>query len=253
MAASKLGDFEAGFRDQDIADATGHGRSSINRIVRAYETEGRLENLHRGRRQRATNDSDDERIVAATRLDPKLIAKARNRVAAQKPLFSAQNRSGRLLFAREHQTWTAEEWRSVIFTDESTFTTRFDQQQRVWRTENTRFDASNIQRVASSGRCGVSVWGAISKDGLGPLVRLQGRFNAATYKDLLDTVMLPFDASNIQRVASSGRCGVSVWGAISKDGLGPLVRLQGRFNAATYKDLLDTVMLPYAQDVRSPP
>lgn len=39
-----------------------------------------------------------------------------------------------------------------------------------------------------------------------------------------------------------------MWGAISKDGLGPLVRLDGRFNAATYKDLLDTVMLPYALD-----
>ncbi|KAH9378572.1 hypothetical protein HPB48_020308 [Haemaphysalis longicornis] len=152
---------EAGFRDEDMADATGQARSSKNRIVRAYKTKGRLENLPRGHRPRATNDSDDERIVAAARQDPKLTAKAirndlmltastqviRERlqsaglqscVAAQKPLFSARNRGRRLLCVREDQTWTEEELRSVIFTDESTFTMLFDQQQRIWRTENTR-------------------------------------------------------------------------------------------------------------------
>ncbi|XP_077564630.1 uncharacterized protein LOC144180102 [Haemaphysalis longicornis] len=135
---------EAGFQDQDIADATGHARSSINRIVRSYKTECRLENLPRGHRPRATNDSDDDRIVAAARQDPKLTAKAiRNdlRLAAS--------------------------------------------------TQVIRSTPPYIQRVASSGRCGVRVWGAISKDGLGPLVRLDGRFNAAIYKDLLDTIMLP--------------------------------------------------------------
>ncbi|KAH9372047.1 hypothetical protein HPB48_020496 [Haemaphysalis longicornis] len=78
---------EAGFRDQDIADATGHARSSINRIVRACKTEGRLENLPRGHPPRVTNDSNDERIVAAARQNPKLTAKAiRNglRLAASK-------------------------------------------------------------------------------------------------------------------------------------------------------------------------
>lgn len=107
-----------------------------------------------------TNDSNDERIVAAARQDPKLTAKAirndlrlaastqvirerlhsgglRSLVVVWKPLFSAHNRSRRLLFTREHKTWTAEEWHSVIFMDESTFTTRWDQQQRIWRTENT--------------------------------------------------------------------------------------------------------------------
>lgn len=47
-------------------------------------------------------------------------------------------------------------------------------------------------------------------------------------------------------MASSGRCAVSVWGAVSKDGLGPLVRLEGRFNAGAYRDLIDNTLLPYA-------
>ncbi|KAH7949841.1 hypothetical protein HPB49_016017 [Dermacentor silvarum] len=36
-----------------------------------------------------------------------------------------------------------------------------------------------MKSVLSSGRCSVSVWGAISRRGLGPLVRIDGSFTAA--------------------------------------------------------------------------
>lgn len=57
-----------------------------------------------------------------------------------------------------------------------------------------------------------------------------------------------FEPSNLLRVASSGRCSVSVWGAVSKDGLGPLVRLEGTFNAEAYCDVIASIMVPYALD-----
>ncbi|KAH7971946.1 hypothetical protein HPB52_004377 [Rhipicephalus sanguineus] len=47
-------------------------------------------------------------------------------------------------------------------------------------------------------------------------------------------------------VLSSGRCTVSAWGAISKDGLGPLVRIDGSFTASVYCGLLQKVLVPYA-------
>ncbi|KAH6922278.1 hypothetical protein HPB50_011940 [Hyalomma asiaticum] len=205
----------AGLPQQEIADMTGRSRSSVNRIVKAFSTEARLTNLPRGHRPKVTTDSDDDRIVEAARRNPKMTAKEirkdlglaastqivrerlhvgglRSRVAAMKPFVSSRNRVKRLLFAQEHRSWTVEEWRNVIFTDESTFTSKWDQQQRTWRTQGTRFDAPNLHRVASSGRCSVNVWGSISKDGLGPLVRLDGRFTAAAYTDLLDSVVIPY-------------------------------------------------------------
>lgn len=51
-----------------------------------------------------------------------------------------------------------------------------------------------------------------------------------------------------QSVLSSGRCSVSVWGAISKDGLGPLVRLEGPFTASRYCDVITRHLVPYALD-----
>lgn len=47
---------------------------------------------------------------------------------------------------------------------------------------------------------------------------------------------------------SSGRNSVSAWGAASEDGLGSLVRLEGRFIVSAYQDLIETVLLSYVLD-----
>lgn len=47
---------------------------------------------------------------------------------------------------------------------------------------------------------------------------------------------------------SSGRVSVSVWGAISYDGLGPLYRIPGRMTAEVYAEVAETVLLPYVLD-----
>ncbi|KAH9371307.1 hypothetical protein HPB48_018283 [Haemaphysalis longicornis] len=57
-----------------------------------------------------------------------------------------------------------------------------------------------------------------------------------------------FESCNLQRISSSGRCAVSLWSAISSHGLGPLVRIEGRFNAAAYEDIVYSVVIPYALD-----
>lgn len=50
------------------------------------------------------------------------------------------------------------------------------------------------------------------------------------------------------QVFSSGRHCVNVWGAVSAEGLGPLVRLPPNFNADSYCDLLEHYLLPYVLD-----
>lgn len=52
----------------------------------------------------------------------------------------------------------------------------------------------------------------------------------------------------IQTVLMSGRCAVNVWGAITKHGLGPLVRIEGRFVAESYCAILRDQLLPYLLD-----
>ncbi|KAH9378011.1 hypothetical protein HPB48_000350 [Haemaphysalis longicornis] len=49
-------------------------------------------------------------------------------------------------------------------------------------------------------------------------------------------------------VLPSGRCAVIVKGAISKDGLGPLVWIDRRFNAFGYCGIVDDMLLPHVYD-----
>ncbi|CAO3701967.1 unnamed protein product [Rhizopus stolonifer] len=42
-----------------------------------------------------------------------------NCTAAKKPFIEEKHRKARLKFAREHKDWTLDEWRKVIWTDES--------------------------------------------------------------------------------------------------------------------------------------
>ncbi|KAH6938430.1 hypothetical protein HPB50_009172 [Hyalomma asiaticum] len=46
--------------------------------------------------------------------------------------------------------------------------------------------------------------------------------------------------------------GVCVWGLITKEGLGPMVRIEGRFTFSSYCSILDDVMVPYLLDCPFP-
>ncbi|KAH7984580.1 hypothetical protein HPB52_022854 [Rhipicephalus sanguineus] len=135
-------------------------------------------------------------------------------VAAQKPCLSDSQLQERIMFATAMKDWTTEKWGDVIFSDESTFSTRWDQRKRVWRPLNC------------------SVWGAISKDGLGPLVRLEGPFTASRYCDVITRHLVPYaldgpfsdgcyffqhDRSPIHKAPNRGRTADTLWQAIAQE------------------------------------
>ncbi|GFU82690.1 uncharacterized protein TNCV_2900301 [Trichonephila clavipes] len=53
-------------------------------------------------------------------------------------------RRNRLCWAREHASWTQQQWASVLFTDESRFTMESDSGRLlIWREQRTRYHQSN--------------------------------------------------------------------------------------------------------------
>ncbi|KAL1473290.1 hypothetical protein MTO96_038772 [Rhipicephalus appendiculatus] len=118
-------------------------------------------------------------------------------MAVQKPLLTNGKRSKHLLLAQQHEAWSAGDWSRVVFSDQCTFTTKWDHRAGVWRPDSTRFRPEFVQRVAASGRTVVSVWGCVTQDGLGPLVRIQAALTADEYSDIMDTVGLPHIAGRM--------------------------------------------------------
>ncbi|KAH8029148.1 hypothetical protein HPB51_023688 [Rhipicephalus microplus] len=136
-------------------------RNAVSRAIQAYRQTGGISDRDRAGRSRCTDDEVDRLIIAAVVADPHVTAKCikdalhlnasiwtiRRRlaeagladcVAAQKPHITNRQRFMRLQFARSVQTWGSEEWGELVFSDESTFSSCWDQERRVWRPMNSR-------------------------------------------------------------------------------------------------------------------
>jgi hypothetical protein len=57
-----------------------------------------------------------------------------SRVAVKKPFLNEKQQNARYIFAKSHAHWTVDDWRKVIWTDESSFEIgKLFSQPRVWR------------------------------------------------------------------------------------------------------------------------
>lgn len=109
--------------------------------------------------------------------------------AARKPFISEANRAKRVEWCREHQHWTKEQWRRVMWTDESPFTLRYWRSTRVWRMEGERY-ASNCTKGSLKHDVKINVWGAFCAHGVGRLHLIPGTMDQEVYLDILGDPML---------------------------------------------------------------
>jgi len=80
---------------------------------------------------------------------------------------------------KTHQNWTVEDWKNVVWSDESQFLLRLsDARVRIWRKQNENMDPSCLVTTVQAGGGGVMVWGMFSWHTLGPLVPIGHRLNA---------------------------------------------------------------------------
>ena len=110
---------------------------------------------------------------------------------AQNPLTSFKNRKLRLAFAKAHQNWTVDQWKNILFSDESKFNLfGSDGKKRVWRPKNTRYNTKYTKKSVKHGTSAM-VWGCFSALGTGPIHKINGIMDRFVYKDIMEDVMLP--------------------------------------------------------------
>ena len=101
----------------------------------------------------------------------------------------------RLAWARDHVTWTQNDWAPVLFTDESRFCVDFtDRRARVWRMPNERFAPVCVAEHDRFGGGSVMVWAGISAQGKTDLhVIDNGTLTALRYvNEILDVYVRPY-------------------------------------------------------------
>lgn len=113
------------------------------------------------------------------------------RVGVKKPLISMKNKKARLQFAKEHQHWSIDDWKKVLFSDETKINLFGNDGRRyVRRPESTRYDSRYQIPTVKHGGGNIMLWGAFSWQGVGPIVKIEGTMTAVMYKDILSEHML---------------------------------------------------------------
>ena len=113
---------------------------------------------------------------------------------AAKPLLTDQMKEKRLVFARAYGHWTAEDWKFVMFSDESHFELQFNRATRCRRPAgSSRFNPLFTKKTVKHPPK-VMAWGCFSWKGRGALVFLdQGEMmNGERYRQILDDKLQEF-------------------------------------------------------------
>lgn len=115
---------------------------------------------------------------------------------ARGPILTVRHRRQRLQWAQQRQNWRHQQWRTVVFSDESRYCLSVaDGRARVWRRRGERYtDGCVVERDAWGGQS-IMVWGGIALNRkLGPVVFQNigpGRGNGVNAARYIDQVLRP--------------------------------------------------------------
>src|SRR6266404_8405316 len=130
-------------------------------------------------------------------LAPQLMSRALHeyglisRVRRSKPWISPANVAKRKAWAAAHSDWTVEDWKQVLFSDESKFMLfKSDGRQYCWMKPGQALDPRFTKKTVKHGGGNVMVWGCVTGEGMGRLHRIEGIMNGPGYVSILQQSLL---------------------------------------------------------------
>lgn len=203
---------EEGYSRNAIATKLRCARSTVQELVKKYQATGSIEHRGGNGRKPKTTRREDRLLVrlclqdrrkssrvlstelqqatgkalSSSRVRRRLIkAGFKSRRAAKKPMLTANNIRNRLSWARQHQHWTKEDWRRVLFSDEKRFSLVSDAPVHVRRRKGERYAKDCLQATRKFGGGSVMVWGGFSYRGVGQLQPTPERVRKEDYLKIL--------------------------------------------------------------------
>jgi transposase len=204
-----------GISTRKIASQTGLGKSTVAQVLQEIQPE--RPRLHGGHPSKlsATNKraivqqiitGKAKNAVQATQFINSIIdspvssqtvrntlkeASLKAVVKKKKPLLSVNHRKRRLSFALKYQHWTVEDWKRVIWSDETKINRiGSDGQEYVWKRKGEGLITREVKGTVKFGGGSLMVWGCIGWNGVGVLSEVEGRMDAEQYVAILEQGLL---------------------------------------------------------------
>jgi transposase len=108
-------------------------------------------------------------------------------VKKKRPLLTAKHRKARLEFAEAHKDWTREDWKCVIWSDETKIN-RLGSDGRKWAWKKAGEGLSDrlVQGTLKFGGGSVMVWGCMTWEGVGMATKIDGKMDGDLYVAILE-------------------------------------------------------------------
>ena len=107
-------------------------------------------------------------------------------VKQKKPRLLPRHTRARLNFALKYADWTIEDWKRVIFYDETKINRlASDGRQWVWKKRGGPLIAQHVTGTLKFGGGSLMVWGCMTYHGVGYACRIDGRMNSELYTCIL--------------------------------------------------------------------
>lgn len=201
-----------GYSQREVAEILNTNKSVVQRAAARFRNTGSFKRRPgQGAKRKTTRREDrfielqslrkrfvtsrelknDLRLATGTEISTKTVRRRLKEVnvSARKPatgpILTATHKRNRLNFCRNHQGWDEEQWKSVLFSDESRFLlNKNDRRVLVMRRPGERFAPCTIREVDKFGGGSVMVWGGIQFNGRTELVLVRnGSLTAIRYRD----------------------------------------------------------------------
>jgi transposase len=183
-----------GVSNQEIAVATGLSVSGIQKINRTVKQTNSFKDRPRSGRPRKLSDRNNRTIVrmlkkketqTATTISKALksshnievsrftVARALKshgyacRIKKKKPKLTERHKKARLAFAKKYESWTSDDWKKVVWSDESKFNLlNSDGKEYYWTDRPDEITEEGITPTLKFGGGGVMVWSCLTWEGM---------------------------------------------------------------------------------------
>ena len=213
-----IGMFKAGRKPFVIAKELNINRSTVYKFRKRYKETGSIENKGRTERPPKWTKRDNNQLSVLVEKNKKATVrkiwrlfneertatvcletirlKLRSlglirRSIKKSEFICRRNRIKRIKFAKTYMKWTADDWKKVIFSDESQFVIEEPKRAKIWRKSGEKYSHHDHNASSSQKNIRVMVWGCITGSGIGSLTQVKGAINSEKYVSVLEDNLIP--------------------------------------------------------------